>query len=334
MNIFRKIHLPLLAAVSVIGLGLSSCKSSPILKPDTPQNENEHKDHEEASRAEITLQAVRVSKDGTVTMLPKAVGSKYDLNYQKIVFETTKEGFMPKAGMPNKFVVRGGLAQGKTPVDPASAGWTDETFDIAKAHNGDMLYFMTIRTYALDGDDMTHEFATAEESKIHQIFFRTDSRTGTEFAPANAVYNVDDYRFLTYYYADKTPWDKADGAFTGISNPIGLDGYIEFYQPNTMFDLKINLLHAQGFTKYLEDGKSTSPFYKPTPTQESKGDWEDLNLTIPVIVYAGTEDGYLISGEYADLSKEEKLLVQKLAKALGVSEQEAFDNLRIADEQQ
>ena len=328
MKTFARLHTLGLAALTVLTLGLTGCKDTPLVKPDTPENENEHKDHEEASTAVLTLQAALID-NGTVTLLPPVKDAKYDLNVQTIVYETTPEGFKVKEGMPSSFVVRGGLREGKTPVDPQTAGWTDGNFDITKSYNGDMLYLLTIRTYALDGDDMTHEFATPEESKIHQIFFTPRKIRDTGFATAGTTY-PEDYRFMGYYYMDTTPWDDPKGTFTGISNPIGLNGFIEFYKPNTAFDLNINLLHAQGFTKYLADGKSTSPFYMPSEIQRSRGDWEDLNLIIPVSIFAGIEDGYIESADFGSMTERETQLVDKLASTLNITREEAFDSLKKA----
>ena len=324
----RLTHTPLLSLLSIFaaaGLGLSSCNSNPVLKPDTPTDELESKDHDEAFRVEVTLNAAHYH-GSELHILPPVEGAKiYDANVQKIVFENTPDGFLPKAGTPSKFAVKGGLHPDKKPADPASAGWTDGSFDGAAAHKGIDAYYLTIRFFAKDGDEITGEFGTPEESKIHQLFFIPEGIKATKFGDPATTYTPD-YHYLGYYYMDTTPWDKEDGAFTGISNPIGLKGLIEFYAPDTQFDLRIQLMHAK-VSKYLEDGKSTSPFYKPTDLQRAREDWEDLDLRIPVVVFADAADEYITSHSYEELTPEDKRLAEKLADALGISVEQAYADL-------
>lgn len=135
---------------------------------------------------------------------------------------------------------------------------------------------------------------------------------------------------MYYYYFDTDPWDKTlnDGAkYTGISNPIGLKGFMEFPVTEIRFELQLTLLHARS-SKFSGEGGRPSPFYGMTRKQRAT-DVVDINLKgIPFIVFANT--GEYIETETHDLSKlkpEEKLLVKKLSDAAGITEQEALEDL-------
>ena len=311
-----------LTAFAAMAFGLASCSD-----PVKPNDENHDKDHDEAYRVEVTLTKGHFH-DNHFHAKKSVEGAKYyDANMQKFVFESDPDkGFVPVAGTPKAFVVYGGLAEGKMPSDTEKATYTDNSFIAEKEVKGDETYGITVRFFAKDGDEITGEFGTEEESLIHQLFFIPTDIKATEFNPAPKAYTPD-YKYIGYYYMDTTPWNSAEGKFTGISNPIGLNGAIEFYEPNTKFDLRIRLLHAKQ-SKYVADGKA-SPFYKPTAEQLSREDWEDLDIRIPVVVFAGKGE-YLSSDSYETMTDADKRLVKKLAAALDLTERQAFEDLKAA----
>ena len=308
----------LAAAFAAAALSLSGCA-----KPDAPTDETEHKDHDEAYRVELTL-ARGLLQDGTFTALPSDAGAKrYNANEQKVIFENGPAGFGISSASPAKqFVVIGGIDETKpAPADPASANWTDGTFDFAAVHSGEVTYRLSVRFYAKDGDEITSEFSSPEESKLHQLFFTPENIAAAFGSEADAAAFRPDYTFLGYYYMD-----RFGGIFGGISNPLGLEGYIEFYRALTTFDLRIRLMHAK-VSKYLDNGVKTSPFYKPSPEQLAREDWEDLDIKVPVAVFADAAELPLHAKTFEELTDADRRLVERLAETLGITPEEAFSDL-------
>lgn len=311
-----------IAALSAFALGLSSCS-----EPVKPHDENHDKDHDEAYRVEVTLTGGHFHGNHFHATSPISGAKHYDANVQKMIFQADAEkGFALVKGSPKAFAVIGGLKDGKKPVDPASAAWSDDKFVAQNIINGTEPYNITVRFFAKDGDEITKEFGTPEEARIHQLFFIPENTQATKFGDPKKTY-TSDYRFIGYYYMDTTPWNAPEGKFTGISNPIGLNGAIEFYEPNTSFDLRIRLMHAKN-SKYISEGK-TSPFYKPTAQQLSREDWEDLDLRIPVVVFADDSE-FLEADSFESMTAKDKALVDKLSDALGITAKEAFQDLLLA----
>ena len=184
--------------------------------------------------------------------------------------------------------------------------------------------------YDKEGKEITGQFATNGEDKRHQFFFTARNIRPTKFGDPDMKFADGDYRYMYYYYFDTDPWDKTlnDGAkYTGISNPIGLKGFMEFPVTESRFELQLTLLHARS-SKFSGEGGRPSPFYGMTRKQRAT-DVVDVNLKgIPFIVFANT--GEYIETDTHDLSKlrpEEKLLVKKLSDAAGITEQEALEDL-------
>lgn len=311
--------------VSLLALGLPSCSDTPV----KPSDETKHKDHDEAFRVVVTLTSGHFHKDNFFHKDEATPGVKhFDPAVQKFVFRNDpQKGFAPVEGSPKAFAVRGGLKQGKKPFDLATKELTDATFEAKDLQVGGRPHLLTVQFFSADGKEITREFATEEESRIHQMFFIPEKIKPTPFHANPGKAFTPDYNYIGYYYLDTTPWDGAKKAFTGISNPIGLKGDIEFYEPDTSFTLHIRLMHATE-SKYDKAGK-TSPFYRPTKRQLSVEDWEDLDIRIPIVVYA-SYDEYLDADTYEEMSAEDKLLVKKLSSALGITEKEAFDDLKAA----
>lgn len=348
---FKNFFLSSLALLAGGSLALSSCSSDPGLKPNlkpkTPTDETINKNHDLPSKVVVTLARGHFhGKDFHGN--PEIEGIKiYNANLQTITFESTPQGLKPTADSPKVFVVMGGRNPEKTPQDPATANWRDDTFGPSTVAAGLWQYALIVKMYAQNGDEITGQFATPEESRIHQMFFIPKNIKSTRFGDQSRVFNPD-YTFLNYYYMDTDPWTTSlhevaqplkerhasaeeidaaqDKVFKGISNPIGLKGFVEFYEPNTAFDLNIAMMHAR-VNKFIDGNGKTSPFYKPSARQKSGDDWNDLNITVPIVVYGHAYDDYVESETYENMTAEEKIVLDKLADAYGITDEEGRKTL-------
>ena len=328
-----------LTALASLTLGLSSCSKEPVLKPKAPTDETLNKNHDLPAKVVITLARGHFhGKDFHGN--PEIMDTKiYNANLQTITLESTPQGFLPTADSPKAFVVMGGRNTEKTPVDPATADWTDSTFGPSSAASGLWQYALLVQMYAKNGDDITGQFASPEESRIHQLFFIPKEISSTQFGDASRQFKAD-YTFLNYFYMDTDPWtttlhdvaapleekhasdeeidDAQDKVFKGISNPIGLKGFIEFYEPDTRFVLSLEMMHAR-ISKYIDGSTKTSPFYKPTPQQRNGDDWSDLNVRVPFVVYGHPFKDIMEAESYEEMSDTDKLTIDKLADAYGIA---------------
>lgn len=341
----KNILLSSLALLVGASLAFSSCSSEPglkpSLKPKTPTDETLNKNHDLPSKVVVTLARGHFhGKDFHGN--PEIEGVKiYNANLQTITFESTPQGLKPTADSPKVFVVMGGRNPEKTPQDPATANWRDDTFGPSTVAAGLWQYALIVKMYAQNGDEITGQFATPEESRIHQMFFIPKNIKSTRFGDQSRVFNPD-YTFLNYYYMDTDPWTTSlhevaqplkerhasaeeidaaqDKVFKGVSNPIGLKGFVEFYEPNTAFDLNIAMMHAR-VNKFIDGNGKTSPFYKPSARQRSGDDWNDLNITVPFVVYGHAYDDSMGDAEtYEEMSEAEKRILDKLADAYGIAQ--------------
>ncbi|MDO5036113.1 MAG: hypothetical protein Q4D93_04040 [Porphyromonas sp.] len=134
-------------------------------------------------------------------------------------------------------------------------------------------YQMRLRYFAKDGDEITGEFATHGEDKIHQHFF-TAKEKGVKILDR-----------MKYRYADTDPWDKEvkEGAkLVGDKNPIGLKGMVTFLPTEEKsFTLWISMLHDLSGDKRLKDG--TFGVWHERPQEKLQMGF-DLNIYIPVVV--------------------------------------------------
>lgn len=335
----RKYFLLCLTALASLSLGLASCSNDPITKPKPPTDETLNKNHDLPAKVVVTL--ARGHFHGSdFHGNPEIMDTKiYNANLQVITLESTPNGFKPTADSPKVFAVQGGIKPGKEPINPATANWTDEKFSPEGSATGLWQYALIIKMYAANGDEITGQFSSPEESRIHQIFFVPKDITSTKFGDQSRTYSPD-YTFLNYYYMDTDPWNTSihqvleplkrkhasdeeinnakNKAFKGVSNPIGLKGFIEFYQIDTRFNLNIKMMHAR-VSKFLENGKKTSPFYKPTPQQLHGDDWNDLNITVPFVVFGHAYNDDIEADTYEDMTQEDIVVLDKLADAFGVS---------------
>ena len=319
-----------LISLLLLTLGLAACK------PSTPVDEVQNKNQAAPKKIELILFDCHFHGN-KVHATPEQKGVKYLTREQVMILEEVPgKGWQISPKGVDRFIVQGGKEGVKSPdlstiIDPAKRAWTDQTF-IAEDQAGlaNRQYGLIIKMYDKEGKEITGQFATNGEDKRHQFFFTARNIRPTKFGDPTMKFTDGDYQFMYYYYFDTNPWDKTlyDGAkYTGISNPIGLKGFMEFPVTEICFELQLTLLHARSSKFSGKDGRP-SPFYGMTPKQRAT-DVVDINLKgIPFVVFANA--GEYLSTNTHDLSKlkpEERLLVEKLSDAAGISEQEALDDL-------
>ena len=319
-----------LISLLLLTLGLAACK------PSTPVDEVQNKNHDDPKKIELILFDCHFHGN-KVHATAQEKGVKYFTREQVMILEEVPgKGWQVSPKGVDRFIVYGGKQDVNSPhptsiIDPAKRDWTDQTFVAGRdAGLSDRQYGLIIRMYDKEGKDITGQFATNGEDKRHQFFFTARNIRPTKFGDQTKKFDDGVYHYMYYYYFDTDPWDKSlnEGAkYTGISNPIGLKGFMEFPLIECRFELQLTLLHARS-SKFSGDGGRPSPFYGMTPKQRST-DVVDINLKgIPFIVFANT--GEYVDTNTHDLSKlkpEEKLLVKKLSDAAGITEQEALDDL-------
>lgn len=326
----KKTNYATLIALLLLTLGLAACK------PNTPVDEVQNKNHDDPKKIELILFDCHFHGN-KVHATPEQKGVKYLTREQVMILEEVPgKGWQISPKGVDRFIVQGGKEGVKSPdlstiIDPAKRDWTDQTF-IAEDQAGlaNRQYGLLIKMYDKEGKEITGQFATNGEDKRHQFFFTARNIRPTKFGDPAMKFTDGDYQYMYYYYFDTNPWDMTlyDGAkYTGISNPIGLKGFMEFPVTEIRFELQLTLLHARSSKFSGKDGRP-SPFYGMTPKQRAT-DVVDINLKgIPFVVFANA--GEYLSTNTHDLSKlkpEERLLVEKLSDAAGITEQEALDDL-------
>ena len=326
----KKTNYATLIALLLLTLGLAACK------PSTPVDEVQNKKHDDPKKIELILFDCHFHGNKVHATGPRE-GVKYTPSEQVMILEEVPgEGWKISPKGVARFIVYGGKEGVKSPdlstiIDPAKRDWTDQSFYASRdAGLSDRQCGLIIKMYDKEGREITGQFATNGEDRRHQFFFTAYHIRSTKFGDQTKKYADGDYRYMYYYYFDTDPWDKTlnDGAkYTGISNPIGLKGFMEFPVTEIRFELQLTLLHARS-SKFSGEGGRPSPFYGMTRKQRAT-DVVDINLKgIPFVVFANT--GEYIETETHDLSKlkpEEKLLVKKLSDTAGITEQEALEDL-------
>lgn len=320
-----------LISLLLLTLGLVACK------PSTPVDEVQNKNHDDPKKIELILFDCHFHDGNRVHATGHREGVKYTPSEQVMILEEVPgEGWKISPKGVDRFIIYGGKEGVKSPdlsaiIDPAKRDWTDRSFSVhSDAGLSDRQCGLIIKMYDKEGREITGQFATNGEDKRHQFFFTACNIRPTKFGDQTKKYDDGVYHYMYYYYFDTDPWDKTlnDGAkYTGISNPIGLKGFMEFPVTEIRFELQLTLLHARS-SKFSGEGGRPSPFYGMTRKQRAT-DVVDINLKgIPFVVFANT--GEYIETETHDLSKlkpEEKLLVKKLSDAAGITEQEALEDL-------
>ncbi len=222
-----------------LGAGIASCQSG----PQKPVDETKNKLHDNPARAIFTLTEGRLSGEHFT-----ATGG-----VQKVIYGIGKDGWgVMKESPEASFVVKG---------DKSTA------------------YYMEIQYFNSDGEEITGQFVTEGQEKIHQHFFMAQ-----DFDPSKdengKTYQRGDLSVYDYVYLDTDPWNGSveKGAKLVVNNPIGMKGAFHFLKPNLSFKMRIMLLHARG-SKLNEKGV-VSPFNRPTKPQIANQSWDiDVSLT-------------------------------------------------------
>ena len=195
---------------------ITACSSDPV----TPIDERKNKDHGDPAKVVLTLTQGKLSIANT--FVPDADKSAQVITY------ALQEG------------------KGWQPAEGSAEGWKVSTDKEGAA------YQLTIRYYDYSGADITSQFVTNGQDRIHQHFFIPQNVRTTNGTPLPNEEHSD--RPYSYLYLDTTPWDGAMGAadvkLIGPDNPIGMKGVFQFHAPrNIMMNIRLMHAHESKFTK-------------------------------------------------------------------------------------
>ena len=312
-----KSALTLLCA-ALFAVSFSACSND----PDTPVNENDKKLHEDP--AKVTIELVECHMHGSWNKIETNGGphqnpeskAKYLKRIQEITYEVKPgKGWTLAEGSRDKFYVIKAEDYGK-PGDPNPAP----------------IYLMFIKYYNNKGELMNNQFVENGQDAIHQHFFTVTNIKSLLTEQPEA--DTETTNYIEYKYVDTTPWNETfhsgKAQLTGKTNPIGLKGAIRFLKDRVTMDLKIRLYHGYQGKKDAKSG-TFSPFYKPSALQIQRGTW-DININVPVVVYASRADEIAELDENMDfdkipensLSEGSNKFLQAIMKALGISWKEAL----------
>ncbi len=189
-------------------------------------------------------------------------------------------------------------------------------------------YALTIDYYDADGHLINGRFIDNGADKKHQHFFLADEVKKGFGNSSSFKYDGSPSSLYRYVYCDTAPWDKSnkyDGAeFIGGENPLGFKGYFKFRESRITFNLVIKLMEARE-SKF--DGEDASPYDAPSAKQLSEAKWFDA-IVLPVNVFMASNENLFdfnptLEKKESDYSAKEHLIIESLAKALGVSFLEA-----------
>ena len=219
--------------------------------PETPEDENQHKLHEDPFKAVLTLQEGRL-EGGVFNQNPEMKHFKANTASpaQTIVWE-----------------VKSGKGWG---VTSATNSFKVKNFE----KNPDVVYYLNFEYFNQKGESMNHQFFDNGQDKIHQHFFcvyrQIDANGVKKEVREKKKANIP----FDYNYAD-----ELNGTFIGNTNPMGFKGFFRFLKAGEKFTMNIELLHATK-TKLEKDGKP-SPFYMPSAENRSTGLW-DIQIAVPI----------------------------------------------------
>ena len=261
----------------VFAVTFTACGNDPVT-PDNPINK---KGHEDPTKMVIELYECHMHADwnkidveGGAHQDPETK-AKYLKKVQEIAFENKEgKGWGYADGSQKSFFVR-----------QSANYYTGSNFTPAP------VYLLFIKYYDKKGQLMNNQFIEGGQDRLHQHYFTisnaTELMTGAALADGTQTTNYIDYK-----YTDTTPWNKThhsgEAKITGRSNPIGLKGAIRFLKNRVKFDLRIQLWHA---FKGKKDPAASDfdPFYKRSAYSQAFGT-SDINVTVPIVVYASREE--------------------------------------------
>lgn len=241
----KKQLLQCFVALLLLGGLLAACESEPV----RPVNEIENKDHADPVKMELTFTHGE---------------------FNSPVFRATPDAQTPAL---SRQVMTYALQKGK--------GWApiEGSIDTLRYRQG-KAYELRLVYYDTEGNNMTYQFTTGGQEKIHQHFFIPDSVF--TLAGKGRASEKNTNKIFNYTYTDTTPWDKEYGTegvtLNAPDNPLGFKGVFEFKEARR-FLLNIQLMHARK-SKISTEG-IISPYYKPTAGQRTSDLW-DVFVAIPM----------------------------------------------------
>lgn len=236
-QILSKLSLAALIAIATLG---TACKKN---EPVKPENELEHKHHEEPTKIVISLTEATLAegKDFAFANLA-SISDKAPVNKQSFTYEQKADGSWGYAGSTQpQFTVKTITQSPQT------------------------VYRLELNYYAPDGDDMNGEFIEEGQDRLHQHFLCCYKGTQKR-QTSNLPYE--------YIYADL----DEKGQLLAEQNPIGLRGYVRFRELTSPLELRMELFHAS-ISKYVP-GTTAHPFYHPSAELVNTS---ELDASIPLV---------------------------------------------------
>lgn len=257
---------------ALLTLGFTACSDD----PKKPENEIGNKLHEDPAKVELILvdchlhkQWNEVQEHGGPHQNPDTE-AKHIKSVQKIIWQlnpATKQWEFSSEGQ-KKFYVQ-------------KAPW----YDGMPAP----VYLLFIKYYNAAGKEITDQFQTEDQRKIHQHFFMAEDVKTLSGGKVEAD-DQETQKLFDYLYCDTDPWNKTtkEGAkLIGKKSPTGFKGVLRFLKTRKMFDMHIKLYH--GYKSKFIDGDKTSPYYKPDNRLYQNGTF-DIDYKIPFIIYMDRDD--------------------------------------------
>ncbi|SFG05491.1 hypothetical protein [Prevotella sp. KH2C16] len=257
---------------ALLTFGFTACSDD----PQKPVDETKNKLHEDPAKVELILvdchlhaQWGDIQEHGGPHQNPDTE-AKHIKSVQKIIWQlnpATKKWEFGNEGQKKFYVQKAPWYDGR----PAP------------------IYLLFIKYYNAAGKEITDQFQTEDQRKIHQHFFMAEN---VKTLPRGKE-EVDDQqtqKLFDYLYCDTDPWNKTtkEGAkLIGKKSPTGFKGVLRFLKTRKEFDMRIKLYH--GYKSKFLDGDKTSPYYAPDNRLYQNGTF-DIDYTIPFVIYMDRDD--------------------------------------------
>ncbi|EFA44445.1 hypothetical protein HMPREF0645_1075 [Hallella bergensis DSM 17361] len=255
--------------------GFTSCSND----VDEPTPEVEHKLHEDPAKVELILVDCHLHSKwksiqdvGGPHQNPDTE-AKHIKTVQKIVWQlnpATKKWEFGKDGQEKFYVQKADWYDG----EPAP------------------VYMLFIHYYNASGKEITDQFQTEDQRKIHQHFFTAEDVKTMKYGKAEADDNQTE-KLFDYLYCDTDPWNKTTkegGKIIGKEDPVGFKGVLRFLKSRKQFNLRIQLYH--GYKSKFFDGGKPRPYYDLSNRLLLNG-VTDIDFKIPFVIYMEREDASL-----------------------------------------
>lgn len=242
-----------LIATMAISFTMYSCK------PDEPENEGNHKLHEDPVKAIFTLTEGKLNNGKNIDNYPTLADfTPTNNNTQVIIWQATQKKGWNITSKQSEFNVKNSI------------------------QNQNIVYHLKIDYYNAKGEKINNQFYEQGQDKIHQHFFSIYKKMSVGGSEGFVREQNKSKLPFNYAYAD-----IFNGTNIGKENPLGFDGLIQFIKPGEKFNLSVELLHAAR-SKYTNNN-STSPFYLPAKVLLSTGQW-DIIVKLPINVDGKSEN--------------------------------------------